>query len=224
MSATSAGDRSRRPPPLAVRFGRSIANLELTSAEHHVALAMVIYANKDGAGIRPSVERIARDTGLSESTVHRALHGRGRRGERTGGLLRAGVLLQVGPGGGRRPGSPDEGRPAEYRVNPRMVTEYPSANPVTKPPYPPETLSSEGRYPVTEAPIPPHGDRGRGKEEVTEEVHADANGAAPGWRGPADMKFLNHSDVQLREDSRKNAEAAAFDWRGYLASQGEVPL
>jgi hypothetical protein len=169
VSPTSPRDPSTRPPPLIVRFGRWIATLDLTSAEHHVALTMALYANGDGRGIRPGVATIARDTGLSESAVIRAIHGRtGADGERRGGLLRRGVFVQVDPGGGRR-------RPAEYRINPVPTTEYPTVNTGPRPPYPGQTLSSASPNPspATRQTLS-HGDPKRVEEEEEEGTRAGA--------------------------------------------------
>lgn len=92
-----------RPPPLAVRFGKSQGELKLTPAQHLVALTISLYARADGGGMRPGVALLARTTDLTERAVYAALR-----------VLEARrVIVVTDPGGGR-------GRATEYRLNPEL--------------------------------------------------------------------------------------------------------
>ena len=52
---------------------RLIRRVQIEPSEKHIALTMATYADADGTRIRPGTERLVRVTGLSKSTVIRAL-------------------------------------------------------------------------------------------------------------------------------------------------------
>ena len=65
-----------------------------------IALKLADHANDDGAGIYPSIDRIAREAETSRSSVERTLRA----------FIRDGLLVVVVPGGGRR-------KPTHYRMH-----------------------------------------------------------------------------------------------------------